>query len=151
MRSLVPWRGGLLSAPDSFWPEMDVLFRRFFGEPVESPREMTLWAPRVDMEESEKEIIVKADLPGVDPKEVEVSVVDGALVLRGEKKEEREEKDKNYHRTERFVGEFYREIPLPAGADPDKITACSSKGVIKVTIPKKPEVLPKKISVKAEE
>jgi HSP20 family protein len=156
MRSLIPWRsgGGLLSTPDTFWPELEGMFRRFFGEPrmetTNSLREGKLWAPRVDMEESEKEIVVKADLPGVDPKDVDVSIVDGALVLRGEKKEEREEKDRNYHRMERFVGEFYREVPLPAGADPDKITACSCKGVIKVTIPKKPEVLPKKIEVKAE-
>ena len=151
MNTLAPWtRGnGLL---ERLHGDMDRLFGRFFGEPFEEvmPTAKT-WAPRVDVEETEKEFLVKADLPGVEPKNVEVSMVDGSLVLKGERKEESEEKQKNYHRTERFVGEFYRMIPLPAGVDPDKISATCTKGVITVTIPKKPEVMPKKIPIKAVE
>jgi HSP20 family protein len=104
----------------------------------------------VDVEETEKEIVVKADLPGVDPKDVEISVFDGSLVVKGEKKETKEEKKTNYHRVERFMGQFYREVPLPRGVDPEKIVAKSGQGVVTVTIPKKPEVLPKKVTIKPE-
>jgi hypothetical protein len=90
---------------------------------------------------------VKADLPGIDAKDVEVSVMEGTLVLRGEKKEEKKEERKDYQRVERFAGQFYREIPLPPGTDPDKIAASSSQGVVTITIPKKPEVQPRKITV----
>jgi HSP20 family protein len=128
---------------------MENFLERFFGEPElpEAPTLLRTWTPRVDVEEAEKEIVVRADIPGVEPKDVEVTVRDGVLVLHGEKKEEHEETKKNYRRLERFAGEFYREIPLPAGTDPEKITATGSMGVITVTIPRKPEVLPKKIAV----
>jgi HSP20 family protein len=132
--------------------EFGELMQRVFGEPLfGNGGKAPVWAPRVDIAETEKEIVVKADLPGVETKDVEVSVMGESLVLRGERKEEREEKKKNYHRMERFVGQFYREIPLPAGTDPDKIVASSTKGVVTVTIPKKPEVQPKKIAVTPKE
>jgi len=150
MNWLIPWRKreGPFTA---FWPEMEGLVGRFFAEPeMEEGRTlMRTWTPRVDVEEAEKEIVVRADIPGVEPKDVEVTVREGMLVLHGEKKEEYEETKKNYRRVERFTGEFYREIPLPSGTDPEKITAAGSRGVITVTIPRKPEVLPKKIAVKA--
>jgi HSP20 family protein len=137
---------------ESFRQEMDTMLERFFGgPPAGNGGSAKAWAPRVDVEETDKEILVKADLPGVDPKDVEVSVTEDALVLRGEKKEEREEKKKNYHMTERFVGRFYREVPLPAGTEPEKITAASAKGVITVTIPKRPGAQPRKIAVKTQE
>jgi HSP20 family protein len=148
MRSLMPWRhtGGNLLEP--FRREMEDVFERFF-EPMEGngPRALQTWAPRVDIEESDKEIVVRADVPGVDAKDVEVSLVEGSLILRGEKKEEKKEEGKDYHRVERFMGQFFRAIPLPAGADASKIAATSSKGVVTITIPKKPEVQPKKIAV----
>ena len=130
--------------------EMDDVFQRFFGVPLEgNGHEGTQpWVPQVDVEETDKEILVKADLPGVEPKDVEVSVAEGSLILKGEKKAEKEEKKKNYYRMERYQGSFYRAIPLPPGTDPDKIGATSSKGVVTITIPKKPEVMPKKIPVK---
>jgi len=131
---------------------MEDLFQRFVVPLDETVFEAAqTWTPRVDVEETDKEIVVKVDLPGVEAKDVEVCVIDGLLVLKGEKKEEREEKGKNYHRTERFVGQFYREVPLPPGVDPEKIVATSSKGVVMVTVPKKPEVMPKKIAVKVAE
>jgi HSP20 family protein len=131
--------------------EMEELFERFL-EPFElkGNGKVAAWTPRVDVEETEKEYLVRVDLPGIDPKDVDVSMEEGSLILKGEKKEEKEEKKKNFHRVERFVGRFYREIPLPAGVEPEMITAAVTKGVMTVTIPKKPEVLPKKIAITAE-
>jgi HSP20 family protein len=151
--NLVPWRrGGQMDLFQQLQREMDQLMQRFFGEADGGTgrTDLVAWAPRVDVEEDDKQFVVKADLPGVDPKDVEVSVVENALVLRGQKKEEREEKKKNYHRVERFEGQFYREIPLPRGIDADKVQAKSANGVVTVTIPKKAEAQPKKIAVQAE-
>ena len=150
MKSIIPWRRRTDGIFDAFRREMDSLYERFFAETPAGPTGELVgaWAPRVDIEETDKEILVKADLPGVDPKDVEVSVTNGVLVLRGERKEEREDKKKNYHRLERFVGRFYREVLLPPGADTDKIVAAGHKGVITITVPKKPEVLAKKVTVK---
>jgi len=149
MRALAPGSprsGGML---DSLRTEMEELVERFFGESAVAGL-TGVWMPRVDVEEKDDEIVVKADLPGTDPADVEVAVMGTTLVLKGERKENREEKKKNFHRMERFVGRFYREVPLPAGVDADKVTATSAKGVLTVTIPKKPEVRPKKITVKAQ-
>jgi HSP20 family protein len=148
MKTLMPWRRGFgLMGP--FRREVEDLFERFFGETEGGNGNAVMaWEPRVDVEETDKELLVKADLPGVDPKDVEVSVENGVLTLRGEKKEEKEERKKNYHRMERFVGKFYRAIPLPPGSDAEKVTATSSKGVITIAIPKTPEALPRKIAVK---
>jgi HSP20 family protein len=151
MKSLIAWRRGV-GALEQLRQEMDDLAQRFFGEPLggNGPATVQAWAPRVDIEETDKEILVKADLPGVEPKDVEITVTDGSLVLRGERKEEREDKRKHYHRVERFVGQFYREVPLPPGTDPDKIVANGAKGVVTVSIPKKPEVQAKKIPVRSQ-
>jgi HSP20 family protein len=153
MKNIIPWRRRTDSMLDSLRHEMESLYERFFAEPPAGAASevMRAWAPRVDVEETDKEILVKADLPGVDPKDVDISVSDNSLILRGEKKEEREEKKKNYRAVERFVGQFYREIPLPAGTDKEKITATTSKGVVTVTIPKAPQAQPKKIAVKAQD
>jgi HSP20 family protein len=152
MRSLIPLRGRTERFFAPLRDEMEDLFQRFMA-PLDQTVFGTVptWTPRVDVEETDKAIVVKVDLPGVEAKDVEVSVIAGSLILKGEKKEEREEKGKNYHRTERFVGEFYREVPLPPGTDPEKIVATSCKGVVKIAIPKKPEVQPKKIAVKPED
>jgi HSP20 family protein len=96
-------------------------------------------------------MLVKADLPGVDPKDIEITLQNGDLLLRGEKKEQRDEKGKNFCRCERFCGSFSRTIPLPADADESGVTATSSKGVITVTIPKKPGDQTKKIPVHAKD
>jgi HSP20 family protein len=132
-----------------FRKEMDDAMRRFFGgEEVNGPA-LKAWTPRVDVEETDKEILVKADLPGVDPKNVEITVENGILMVRGEKKEEKEEAKKNYHRVERFGGFFYRAIALPPTVDAEKVSATSANGVVTIAIPKKPEVRPKKIAISA--
>ncbi len=148
--ALTPWRRGA-GFMDPFRREMEDLFAKFFTEEGGNGSALHVWAPRVDVTETDKEIRVRADLPGVEAKDIEVTVADGVLILRGEKKEEKEEKKENYYRSERFVGRFHREVPLPPGADADKIAATSAKGVVTVTIPKKPEAQPKKIAVQAKD
>jgi HSP20 family protein len=126
--------------------EMEDVFHRLF-EPAAGAE----WAPSVDVEETDAAILVKADLPGVDAKDVEVTVQNSTLILRGEKKEEKEEKGKNYHRVERFTGSFYRSVPLPTEADTAGVTATSAKGVVTVTIPKKPGAQAKRVPVQSKE
>jgi HSP20 family protein len=150
MKALTPWRrrlGGPLFALEH---EMEDLVHKFLCEPVEGNGGLwPAWSPRVDVEETDNELLVKADLPGVDPKDADISLVGGVLILRGKRTVEHQKKEKNFHRVERLAGEFYREIPLPTGADPDRVTAVSSKGVLTITIPKKAEVRPRKIPVHA--
>jgi HSP20 family protein len=94
--------------------------------------------------------VVRADLPGVDPKEVDIRVQENVLTVRGGKEEKKEEQKKNYHRVERFSGHFYRAISLPTAANADQMVATSANGVITIRIPKKPESQPKRIPVKVE-
>jgi HSP20 family protein len=148
MKALIPWRR-TTDGMGTLRHEIDDLFDRFFGPIGETVFRTNVWAPRVDVAEAEKEIFVKVDLPGVDPKLVDITIVNGFLVIKGEKKDEKEVTGKNYHKVERFFGTFYREIPLPPGADSEKITATSVNGVVTIVVPKVLEALPKKVAVKA--
>jgi HSP20 family protein len=97
-------------------------------------------APRVDVSETDTELKIEAELPGIDEKDVEVVLSDGRLTIKGEKKQEKEEKKKDYHLVERSYGSFARSIALPFEADPDQVKASFAKGVLTVTVPKPPEV-----------
>ena len=105
------------------------------------------WAPSLDISETDTEYVVKADVPGVDPKELDISVEDSVLTISGEKKEEHEEKKENYHRIERSYGSFSRAIKLPPSADADSIKAASKDGVLTLTIPKREEEKKKKLKI----
>ena len=107
--------------------------------------------PAIDIAESEKGYEIKAELPGMDEKGIEVKVTDGSLTIKGEKQEEKEEKEKDYYLQERRYGSFERSFELPDSVDPDKIEASFKKGVLTVTLPKKAEAQKpaKKIEVKA--
>jgi len=107
--------------------------------------------PAVDVAESDKAFELTAELPGMEEKNIEVKVVDGNLIIKGEKLEEKEEKKKDYYLHERRFGSFERSFELPEGVDVDKIEAAFKKGVLTVTLPKKPEAQKpaKKIEVKA--
>jgi len=151
MKSLLPQRGGV-GLLDEMRREFDSMVTRFFGDGVAATDEETsrfVWTPRVDVSETDKALMIKADLPGVAPEDLEVSISNGALIIRGEKREEKKEEKEDYKRSERFVGRFYRSIPLPEGCDAERIDAKTAKGVVTVTIPKKPAAQPKKIAVKA--
>jgi HSP20 family protein len=103
----------------------------------------------MDLAETDKEIELTAELPGLEEKDVQLNVVDNHLTIRGEKKNQREEKEKDYHLVERNYGSFVRTVELPPGVDPESIKAVMSKGVLKVTVPKPAPAQAKKIEVKA--
>jgi HSP20 family protein len=124
--------------------EVDRLFEHFtHGFTLEPFRTMEerfrQFTPTVDLSETDKNITVNVELPGMDEKDIKLSVTNDHLMIRGEKKEEKEEKKKGYYRTERTFGEFSRVIPLPTGVDTDKVSTVFKKGLLKITIPKSKE------------
>jgi HSP20 family protein len=105
--------------------------------------------PSMDVTETDKEIEITAELPGLEEKDVQINVADNLLTIRGEKKAEKEEKDKNYRLVERSYGSFERTLELPEGVNADDIKASIAKGVLKVTVPKPAPAQAKKIEVKS--
>ncbi len=110
---------------------------------------MSTMMPTMDVAETDKEIEVTAELPGLEEKDVQINVADNVLTIKGEKKAEKEEKDKNYRLVERSYGSFERSLQLPDGVNADAIKAHIEKGVLKVIIPKPAPAQVKKVEVKA--
>lgn len=110
----------------------------------------TFWSPSVDIYETDENIVLKAELPGVDKKEVSVEVKDNTLVLKGERKREKEVKEENYHRVERSFGTFMRSFSLPVSVKQDQVKAKFKDGVLEVTLPKAEEAKPKQVKVEVE-
>jgi len=106
------------------------------------------WAPSVDISENENTFTLLADIPGVDPKDIEISMEKGVLTIKGERSSENVEEGENFRRVERQSGQFYRRFTLPDVADADKIEAKSEHGVLTVTIPKQEVAVSRKIEVK---
>jgi HSP20 family protein len=106
------------------------------------------WAPRVDIREEDKRFVIEADIPGVDPKDIEVHMDKGILSIRGERKSEHTVNEGNYTRVERSRGLFHRRFALPDSADPEGISAKGKHGVLEISIPKRPETTPRKIEIK---
>lgn len=135
--------------------EMDALFDNFFKgfsmEPFEG-RHAGSFSPNIDVTENDKEIKVSAELPGMDDKDIEVNLNKDSLTIRGEKKEEKEDKGKDYYHVERSYGSFSRTIPLPVEVESDKVEAHFKKGVLTVKISKSAKAIEskKKIAIKAE-
>lgn len=109
------------------------------------------WVPSVDVKEEPSQFKILVDLPGIDKKNIDVSMDKGVLTIQGERSEEKKEEGENYHRVERVVGKFYRRFTLPETADGEKIQAGMSKGVLEVIIPKKEIAKPKSIQIKGDE
>jgi HSP20 family protein len=105
------------------------------------------WVPAVDIKEADDAFLIVADIPGVDPKDIEVHMDNGVLTIKGEKESEQKEEREGYKRVERSYGSFYRRFSLPDTADPDKISAKSNHGVLEVRIGKQERVQPRKIAV----
>lgn len=121
--------------------EMNRMFEHFFrGTDLwpfgQAQLEIPTFDPGVDVIEGDKEIRVKAELPGMEEKDVHVSLAQNTLTIKGEKKEETEDKGKNYYQMERHWGSFYRSIPLPAGVDATQADAAFKKGILTVRLPK---------------
>lgn len=106
-----------------------------------------IWQPAVDIYETPENIVIKAELPDVDQKDIDVRIEDNLLTIRGERKHESEVKKENYHRIERYFGSFQRSFKLPATINQEHVAAACDKGVLTVTLPKKEEVKPKQINV----
>ncbi len=115
---------------------------RLLSEPAARP-----WAPPVDIAETENELVVKADLPDVDPKNVAIQLENGTLTLKGERKFEEQNNNRGYHRLERSYGSFVRAFSLPDSVDGEKVKADYKNGVLTITLPKKEVAKPKKIQV----
>jgi|UniRef100_A0A7V6A2Z7 HSP20 family protein len=154
-------RGALASPLQQFHQEIDRLFEqafRGFGLPPFWPARP--WLPRLaegllkpslDLGATDTEYTITVELPGVDEKDVRLEIVNDNLIIRGEKKQETEEREKNYYRMERTYGSFERVLSLPADADQDKVKAIFKKGILTVTLPRKglPESEVKKIEIKS--
>jgi HSP20 family protein len=154
--------GGLMRLDPFRWDpfkeleEINERFNRVFGRlPArrESGREaMTVadWAPTVDITEDDKEYLIKAEIPEVDKKDVKVTVQEGVLTIQGERKQEKEEKGKKFHRIERAYGSFVRSFTLPDEVAEDKLKAEFKDGMLLVHLPKTEKPKPKAIEVKVE-
>ncbi len=167
---IVPWRwvsfprsgrdqrtlDGFRGSVASLHREMDRLFESLWNEGFASSPLLGDWAglevmPQLDVTEDEKAFSVKVDLPGMDEKDVDVTLADRVLTIRGKKEEDKEEKGKDYHRRERAFGSFRRSIEIPAAVDVSRIEASFKKGVLTVHLPKSKEAREqiKRIEVKA--
>ena len=134
---------------DTLQSRLNTLLGRTAWRPTgEETFPVTEWTPLVDVTEDEKEYVIKTELPEVKKEDVKVTVVDGTLRITGERKLEKEEEGKRYHRIERAYGSFERSFMLPEGTQPDKLTADYKDGVLKVHLPKSVEVKPKPLEVK---
>ena len=145
MRALTPWTG--LSTMKR---EMDRLFDRFWEGDFPQLPSMGDWTPALDVSETKDAVMVKAEVPGMDPKEIQLSLQDQLLTLKGEKKQEKEEKDEHCYRVERSYGAFVRAVRLPATVDGSKVTAGFKNGLLTVTLPKAPAAKGNIIPIKAE-
>ena len=126
----------------------DRIFRGAFPPYLgDSERSTRTWAPPVDIYENADHIVLKAELPGIDPQDVEIRVEDNTLYLKGERKFEREVKEENYHRVERSYGAFARSFSLPNSIAADKVVADYKDGLLTLTLPKREEAKPKTIKI----
>jgi HSP20 family protein len=133
--------------------DLKQMFDRLFQPGTDTSDESAVvtsqWVPRVDIKEEADRFVIFADLPGVDPQNVEVLMDKGLLTIKGERKGEIEESHARFSRVERRYGSFYRRFALPDTADADGITARGHNGVLEIAIPKKPESTPRRIQVGA--
>jgi HSP20 family protein len=131
-------------------PAIGHLFEEFFNDfPFAgySPEQKENWIPAVDILEKEGNLILRAELPGMNEKEIDLKLEGNTLTLKGERKMDKEDKKNNYHRVESFYGSFTRSFRLPETVDLEKISADYKNGVLTVMIPQRPEVRPREIPV----
>jgi len=151
--NLVPWKKkgeerGAARPLDLFRRQVDRLFEDFLGDWSLAGRGQG-FLPRLDVSENDREVVVTAELPGMDEKDVDVSLSNGRLVSSGEKKDQREEKNRAYHLVERSYGSFSRAVDLGEAVDSGKAAAAYKNGILTVTVPKTEAAKPRKISIKS--
>src|SRR5262245_24240389 len=122
---------------------------RFFGDDWELAASTTSWNPPVDIFDTDSEIIVKAELPGMNAKDIDVRLENNVLTVKGKRKFEKETKEENYHRVERAYGTFSRSFSLPTAVTSDKVTAEYKNGILTIVLPKQEEIRPKPIKIEA--
>ncbi|MCW9024737.1 MAG: Hsp20/alpha crystallin family protein [Gammaproteobacteria bacterium] len=137
-----PW-----SLLNQFRREMDQMFEAPTNRDETSDVATSDWTPAVDIRETDTAFEIHADIPGVDPKDIDVHMENGVLSIKGERQSENKEEREGYKRVERSRGTFYRRFSLPDTAVADKITAKSNHGVLEITIPKQEQQQPRKITV----
>jgi HSP20 family protein len=145
MKTLMPWTG-----MGAFRAEMDRLFDRFWEADLPAWPVAGEWMPKVDVADTKEAFVVKAEIPGIDPKEIALKLEGETLTIKGVKAHEKEEKDETYFRMERAYGGFARTIPLPARVEAGKVTATFKNGLLTVKLPKGPEAKGAFIPIKAE-
>ena len=133
----------------SMQEQMDRLLNLSWGAPDFPGEDIKegVWQPAVDIYETEESIVIKAELPDVEQKDIEVRIEDNTLTIKGERKHEGDVKKENYHRIERYFGSFQRSFSLPTTIRQENVTAVCDKGVLTITLPKKEETKPKQINI----
>jgi HSP20 family protein len=126
---------------------LDQFFNETLSSPEASSSPSVAWVPRVDVHEEKDRFVVLADVPGVEPKDIDITAENGVLTVRGERRAEKRETDNGYERVERVSGTFLRRFTLPEGANTESIKARQTNGVLEVTIPKTPAVQPRRIAI----
>jgi HSP20 family protein len=144
---LIPHNGGEYGMA-TFQNRLNRLFDSFLNEGEFMPTNEPLW-PAVDVIDTPETLQIKAEVPGIDPKDIDISIVGNALTIKGAKNEEREEKGKTWYRRERSVGSFLRTVTLPVAVDADHVEAVDESGVLTITLPKLEQEKAKFIRVKA--
>jgi HSP20 family protein len=145
MRALTPWTG-----IQTMKREMERLVDRFWDGDLPQLPSMGDWAPTMDVSETKDAVVVKAEVPGMEARDIQLSLQDQVLTLKGEKKEEKEDKDEHFYRMERSYGAFVRTVRLPATVDGSEVKATFKNGLLKVTLPKATTAKGTTIPIKAE-
>ncbi|HOV91076.1 MAG TPA: Hsp20/alpha crystallin family protein [Syntrophorhabdaceae bacterium] len=140
-----PWR-----EMERIRKEMDNIWDTFFDRRPVRGDGVSEWMPSLDVSETKNSYIVKAEVPGIDPKDVEISLSENVLTIKGEKKQEKEEENENYHIIERSYGGFTRSFKLPGQIQGDKVKANYKNGILKITLPKTEEAKKKEIKITVE-
>jgi HSP20 family protein len=126
---------------------LDHFFNEALSAPEASSSPSVSWVPRVDIHEEKDRFVVLADVPGVDPKDIDITAENGVLTVRGERKSEKRDTENGFERLERVTGTFLRRFTLPEGANTEQIKAKQTNGVLEVSIPKNPAIQPRRISI----
>ena len=145
--NIVPWKP--FDELKTMRKEMDNLWDRFFPEtPLHERYAGHEWLPAIDLKETKDKLVVKAELPGLETKDIDLTLTEDILTIRGEKKEEKEEKDERRYFVERYCGAFERRIKLPTLVKTDRIDATFKKGILTINLPKSEEARKKEIKIK---